>query len=343
MYRNSRSKVQAGSAPLLLAAAIVFILFMLAGTALAAPSTENNRAGAGKLVLAEGTRLIIPAPLTEASALSTVVEEALIPSEARRIALTFDTGCLRERRPAYALNLALICEPAMAVLDVLERYNVRATFFPQATWLEDYPEVGQQIVKRGHSIGNHTLTHVYFAEIESDEALHEIRESTRILEEVTGCRPCIFRPSFGYYTDFHRQLLAREGYPYTLMWTVITQDSYRFGVWGQLVTPNYIAERALTYASDGGIILMHSLPQTAAALPMIITGLREEGYEFATIYEMLPPPPEELGQTMYQARGGETLEGVAELFGISVEEILEVNIPQISYGALRAPGRGWCR
>lgn len=339
MYWSNRSKVQAGSspAPILLAAAIIFTFFMITGTTLAAPSTKNSRletADPGEIILTEGTKLIIPAPLTEASPLSTVVEHALLPSDAKRIALTFDTGCLRERRPGYALNLGLICEPAMAVLDVLDRYNVTATFFPQATWLEDYPEVGREIVKRGHSIGNHTLTHIYFAEIEYDEAVHEVRESTRILERVTGFRPYIFRPSFGYYNDFNRQLFAREGYPYTLMWTVITQDSYRFGIWGQLVTPNYIAERALTYADDGGIILMHSLPQTAEALPMIITGLRDEGYEFATIYEMLPPPPQDLGQTVYYARGGETLASVAGFYGISVDEILEVNIPQISCGAL---------
>ena len=315
------------------------------GTALFPPSARNEvqseQINPGKMLLPEGTKLIIPAPITEETLLSTVVESALVPSECKHIALTFDTGCLRERRPGYAVCLGSIGEPALEVLDVLDHYNVTATFFPQATWLEDYPDVGREIVRRGHSIGNHTLTHVYFAEIEYEEVVHELRESTRIIEEVTGIRPYIYRPSFGYYTDFHRQVFTREGYPYTLMWTVVTQDSYRFGIWGQLVTPNYIADRALTYADDGGIILMHSLPQTAKALPMIITGLRDRGYEFATIYEMLPPPPENLGQTVYYTLQGDTLEKIAAIFGITVEEIMEVNIPQLSFKALNYSRRGW--
>lgn len=302
---------------------------------------QTEEVDPGGTVLPEGTKLIIPAPITEETTLSTVVERALVPSEFKRIALTFDTGCLRERRPGYDLNLGWISEPALKVLDVLDRYNVTATFFPQATWLEDYPEVGREIVRRGHSIGNHTLTHVYFEGIEYDEVVHEVRESTRIIEKVTGIRPYIYRPSFGYYTGFHRQVFASEGYPYTLMWSVVTQDSYRFGVWGQPVTPNYIAERALTYADDGGIILMHSLPQTAIALPMIITGLRDEGYEFVTIYDMLPPPPENLGRTVYYTHKGETLGNVAAFFGIAVEELLEVNIPSISSKALMGSKYGW--
>lgn len=330
-----------------LAAIVIAISLKLFGTGLFSPSSKDNQQNEqiapSKIVLPEGKKLIIPAPITEESPLSIVVERALFPSEFKRIALTFDTGCLRERKPGYTTHLGWILEPAMKILDVLDQYNVTATFFPQATWLEDYPEVGQEIVSRGHSIGNHTLTHIYFAEIEYDEIIDELRESTRIIEEVTGCRPYIYRPSFGYYTDYHRQIFTREGYPYTLMWSVITQDSYRYGVWGELVTPNYIAERALNYADDGGIILMHSLPQTARALPMIITSLRDEGYKFVTIYEMLPPPPENLGQTIYLTRKGDTLESIAGLFGITVEEIMEVNIPQISFRALTASITGWSR
>lgn len=76
---------------------------------------------------------------------------------------------------------------------------------------------------------------------------------------------------------------------------------------------------------------------------MIITSLRDEGYKFVTIYEMLPPPPENLGQTIYLTRKGDTLESIAGLFGITVEEIMEVNIPQISFRALTASRTGWNR
>ncbi len=343
--KSFKSNGKPTALPLLLLIFSAAFVATICSATLFPPSARGEEqpleADPGKVLLPGGTKLIIPLPFTEESPLSTVVESALVPSQSRRIALTFDTGCLRERRPPYAYNLDWLDEPALAVLHVLEQYNVTATFFPQATWLEDYPQVVRKIVEKGHSLGNHTLTHANFYELEYDEVIHEVRQSTRLFEEVASFRPYIFRPSFGYYTDFHRQVFSREGYPYTLLWTVITQDSFRFGVWDQIVTPNYIADRALTYADDGGIILMHSLPQTAKALPMIITGLQEQGYEFVTVYEMLPPPLENLGQPVYHTVEGDTLEKIAAAFEVTLEELLEVNIPQISFSAFHALRKGW--
>ena len=238
-----------------------------------------------------------------------------VSSGGKQIALTFDTGWLFEQ--------------TIPLLNVLDQYDVTATFFTRALWVEDHPDLGREISKRGHSLGNHSLTHPHMKEMSAAEIRAEIRESTEIIQRVTGVTPYLFRPPYGEYNSTVLEILAEEGYPYTIMWSVDTLDwaaGTTMTVEGKqvLIDTEFIINRVLNKASANGIVLMHvGGPSTVEALPRIIEGLRNQGYTFATVYEMLPKP--ETGPIYHTVKSGETLYSIAKRYGVGIEEIIAYN------------------
>lgn len=266
-------------------------------------------------VIYPGQVLIVPKPQGGGLSKAQVVQKGTLESSSKRIALTFDSGWLYDQ--------------AIPLLDTLDQYGVTATFFPRAYWIKDHPNLGKEIVSRGHTMGNHSLTHPHMREMTVEEMRHEMRESTRIIQEVTGVRPYLFRPPYGEYDNRLLEVLAEEGYPYNVMWTIDTLDwaaGTTRNVGGQqvLIDVDFIVNRVLDNATSNGIVLMHiGLPQTVEALPRIIEGLQGMGYDFATVDEMLPRPESvELTHTVKQ---GETLFSIAQKYGVNVQQIISAN------------------
>ncbi|EEG76253.1 polysaccharide deacetylase family protein [Dethiobacter alkaliphilus] len=254
-------------------------------------------------------QLLIPTSKNGSLTHSKVVREGTLSAGQKQIALTFDAGWLHEQ--------------TIPLLDVLDKYQVKSTFFPRALWVKDYPHLGREIVNRGHILENHSLTHGDMSKMTDQQIRQELRESTRILKETTNSKPYLFRPPYGAYNDRMLQILAQEGYPYTVMWTVDTHDWAR-EIRGEQVTVDYLVNRVLNNASDKGIILMHiGGYNTVEALPRIISGLREDGYKLVTVNEMLPPPEE--GYLIHTVRQGETLYSISKKYGVSVAEVIDAN------------------
>ncbi|MEW5784181.1 MAG: polysaccharide deacetylase family protein [Bacillota bacterium] len=262
-----------------------------------------------------GQVLVIPGSEGGSIAASQVIRNGTLPAGTKKIALTFDSGWLFEQtRP---------------LLDMLDHYNVSATFFPRALWLQDHPDLGQEIVKRGHTMGSHSLTHPHMKEMTLDQIRHEMKESTRIIQSVTGVRPYLFRPPYGEYDQRVLDVLAEEGYPFTIMWTVDTLDwaaGTTMVVDGQqvLIDTDFIVNRVLSNASNQGIILMHiGGPSTVNALPRIIEGLRNMGYTFTTVDQMLPAPT--ASTLTHTVKSGDTLYSIAQRYGVNVQQIVQAN------------------
>jgi len=259
--------------------------------------------------------LLIPSSGGGGLASSQVVERGTLSTGEKQIALTFDTGWLFEQ--------------TIPLLDVLDRYDVTATFFPRALWVKDHPELAQEIARRGHTLGNHSLTHPHMKAMSADEIRAEIRESAAIIQQVTGVKPYLFRPPYGEYNNTVLEILAEEGYPYTIMWSVDTLDwaaGTTMAVNGKqvFIDTEFIIDRVLNSASANGIVLMHiGGPSTVEALPRIIEGLQDQGYNFATVDEMLPRP--EGGPIHHTVKKGETLYSIARRYGVSIEEIIAYN------------------
>lgn len=204
---------------------------------------------------------------------STVIREGIVNHATKQIALTFDAGWLYENTEA--------------LLNLLDEYNVKATFFVRGLWVKEHPDLAVEIVNRGHALGNHSLTHGHMSTMTDAEVENEIRGTTDMIRETTGYLPQLFRPPYGEYDKRILRILKEEGYPYTILWTV---DSYDWAEEqnGVKITKDYLVNRVLNKASDNGIILMHvGGYETIHALPEIITGLRSEGYELVKVNDML--------------------------------------------------------
>jgi peptidoglycan/xylan/chitin deacetylase (PgdA/CDA1 family) len=262
-----------------------------------------------------GQVLTIPAAEGGGSTAAQVIQSGILTSPKKQIALTFDSGWLYEQ--------------TLPLLNVLDQYKVTATFFPRALWVKDNPDLAKEIVKRGHTMGNHSLTHPHMREMTAQQMRHEMQESTRIIQETTGVRPFMFRPPYGEYNQLLLEVLAETGYPYSIMWTVDTLDwaagtTRSVGGSQVYIDTDFIVNRVLNNASDKGIILMHiGGASTVQALPRIIEGLRTMGYQLVTVDEMLPAPG--TGIVTHTVKSGETLYSIAQRYGVSVQQIVEQN------------------
>ena len=204
---------------------------------------------------------------------SKVIESGIDNQKTKRIALTFDAGWLYENTET--------------LLNLLDKYNVKSTFFARGLWVKDHPDLASEIINRGHTLENHSLTHDHIITKTDTEVQNEIRLTTDIIKETTGYLPELFRPPYGEYDERLLRILKAEGYNYTIMWTVDSHD-WAEELNGIKITKDYLVNRVLDNASDNGIILMHvGGYETINALPEIITGLKSEGYELVKVNDML--------------------------------------------------------
>ena len=194
--------------------------------------------------------------------------------EGKQIALTFDSGWEYDQ--------------TRQLLQVLEDYKVRATFFLRAGWVEDHPELALEIAGKGHQIESHSLAHAHMGSMNRGEMEADIRAANEIYQRVLGIAPAMFRPPYGEFNDLLLTVLKEQGYQYAVMWTVDSHD-WAETMNGKQVTEQYVIDRVLARASDNGAVLMHvGGLKTIEALPEIIQGLRDAGYQLVTLQEMLP-------------------------------------------------------
>jgi peptidoglycan-N-acetylglucosamine deacetylase len=198
------------------------------------------------------------------------------PATEKRIAITFDDG----PDPRFSEQ----------VLDVLKEYNVPATFFVMGSRAIAYPEIVNRMVEEGHIIGNHTYFHPNLVK-EADLATLE-REVTRTedtLNEIIGYRTKLFRAPYGFLYNELVEKLAELNYS-IIVWSVDSLD------W-QEDPPAQIAANVLDSVEPGAIILMHDggdwdadRTNTIESLRQILPSLKEQGYEFVTVPNLLNIP-----------------------------------------------------
>ena len=185
------------------------------------------------------------------------------------IALTFDDG----PHPRYTPQ----------ILEILDKYKVRATFFTVGENVVLWPEIVRDCIRGGHEIANHTYSHKDLSRDSYEDICREICHTETVLYEEFEIRPKLLRPPGGLYNK--PVILASAELDYTIvLWNIDTRD------WAH--TPAHkIAENVLTNVQAGDIILMHDYisknSPTPAALDKMIPELLERGYNFVTVSEML--------------------------------------------------------
>ncbi len=184
------------------------------------------------------------------------------------VALTFDDGPHKTKTDE--------------ILDILEKYDVPATFFMIGQNAELYPDVAKRVAESGHEIGNHTYSHAYLKGASHDTLMMEIEMCEDILYTTVGKVPHILRPPGGLYDTDVIEAARRCG-DIVVLWSVDTRD------WDHEETSE-IVDTVMENVRDGAIILMHDFvsgtSHTAEALEIIIPLLRSQGYRFVTVSDM---------------------------------------------------------
>ena len=178
----------------------------------------------------------------------------------KTVYLTFDDGPIPEVTPW--------------VLDLLDGYGVKATFFCVGDNVRKYPEVYRQVIEKGHHTGNHTFHHLQGWKHSLGKFLDNARQAKELIDSP------LFRPPHGHLGMNQCRKLQDAGYR-IIMWDVVTRD------YSPHMTPNGVLNVVKNYTRNGSIIVFHdslkSEVNMKGALPRAIEWLQQNGYEFKTI------------------------------------------------------------
>lgn len=169
------------------------------------------------------------------------------------------------------------------ILNILDKYNVKATFFVIGVNVKNYGKSLDSVIKKGHEIGNHTYSHHVLKSMSKENILDEISNTENELLRQYGYEPKLLRPPCGAY-DSTLIDIATENEMKIVLWNIDTED------WAHTSVDN-ITKNVLKNVRGGDIILFHDYisgkTNTAAALDILIPRLKEMGYEFVTVSELL--------------------------------------------------------
>ena len=180
----------------------------------------------------------------------------------KQIALTFDDG----PDPKSTIQ----------ILETLNKYDAKATFFMLGSRVEYYPEIAKKVQEAGHELGNHTWTHPDLTNANVEKVHNEINETSSIIENVTGQKVTAFRPPYG---AVNKTVRSQTNLP-VVLWDIDTLD------WKHR-DPNQLLEQVKGATKDGSIILMHDIHQsTADGLDAVLAHLQSEGYTFVKVSEL---------------------------------------------------------
>ena len=165
------------------------------------------------------------------------------------------------------------------MLEILDRYNVKTTFFVGGTWAVKESEMLEKIYNNGHEIGNHGYSHKDQDKLSKEDNKKEILTTHNIVKDIIDVDMNLFAPPSGAYSKTTVSVANELGYQ-TIMWTRDTID------WRDKDS-NLIYSRAVKNAKGGDLILMHPTLKTLEALENIIVELQGQGFELTTVSENL--------------------------------------------------------
>ena len=186
-----------------------------------------------------------------------------------------------EKKVALSFDAAWGNDDTETLINILKEYDAKATFFVVGAWVDKYPESVKQLSDAGHQVMNHSNTHPYMTKIDSIQKIDELNTCNKKIAEITGKSPTLFRPPYGDYDNATIEAVESLGM-YTIQWDVDSLD------WKDNATPDSICKRVTSKVKNGSIVLFHNdADHTPAALPNILKCLKDEGYEFVFIEDLI--------------------------------------------------------
>ena len=173
------------------------------------------------------------------------------------------------------------------LLSLLAENKVKATFFVTGEWAEKYPEDVRKFFDAGHEIQNHSDAHPHPNTLSYEALVRDTAACDEKITAVTGTTPTLYRAPYGEYNDLVIRTLKSLG-KQVVQWDVDSLD-WKEG------SAEEIADRAFDRVKNGSILLFHNdAKNTPAALKFLLPRLKEEGFSFCTVSELIPPGPFEL-------------------------------------------------
>jgi peptidoglycan/xylan/chitin deacetylase (PgdA/CDA1 family) len=184
----------------------------------------------------------------------------------KKIAITFDDG------PH---------EMTVLVLDVLKKYNAKATFFCIGKNIEVHPNILKRTIAEGHTVGNHSYSHSPFFDFyRKNQVLAEIQQTDVLIESVLGRKAILFRPPYGVTNPSIRRALAVTKHK-TIGWNIRSLD-------GVVKKEDFLLDRIKKGIKPGGIVLLHDTSiQTVNVLEQLLSFLKKNNYRVVPLEELL--------------------------------------------------------
>lgn len=190
--------------------------------------------------------------------------------------------CGEEKKIALTFDAAWGNEDTSKILEILKKHEIKVTFFMTGGWVESYPDDVKAILEAGHDLGNHSQNHKNMSQLSASEQKKELMSVHEKVKELTDYDMFLFRPPYGDYDNSVILNAADCGY-YTIQWDVDSLDWKDYGV-------DSIIRTVTTHKhlDSGSIILCHNgAKYTAEALDTMITTLKENGYTFVPVSELI--------------------------------------------------------
>ena len=185
-----------------------------------------------------------------------------------------------DKTVAISFDAAWGNEDTQMLIDILDQYGVNATFFVVGDWVDKYPESVRALADAGNEVMNHSTSHAHFSKLSHNEIIRDINLCNDKIEQITGVRPTLFRCPYGEYNDKVIATVRSLGMT-PVQWSVDSLD------W-KGISAEEITENVVSKVESGSILLFHNdAEHTPEALPNVITVLKNQGYRFVRLTDLV--------------------------------------------------------
>ncbi|MBB6674542.1 polysaccharide deacetylase family protein [Cohnella nanjingensis] len=170
------------------------------------------------------------------------------------------------------------------ILDILEKYDVKATFFLRANGVEANPNLARAILEAGHDVANHSYSHPVVTTLTPEQLQNDILKAHQVITEAIQQQPTmLFRPPTGEIDDKTAKIISAIGFPNIALYDVTTFD------WDDHNSAKDIENNVINQTQNGSVILLHMLDDihTIEALPIVIERLKKKGYALVKMADLI--------------------------------------------------------
>lgn len=185
-----------------------------------------------------------------------------------------------EKKVALTINCAWNSDDIDKILEVLEKQQIKVTFFMVGDWIEKYEEAARKIYNAGHELANHSYNHPHIENLNYDKNVEQINKCSQLIQKITGKPSTLYRGPYGEYSNTSLQA-AKDTNHTAIQWSIDTLDY-------KAQTGEQMWERIEHKLENGSIILMHNgTENTANSLDMIITNIKNKEYQIVTVSNLI--------------------------------------------------------